>query len=45
VTDTVRWPSFNVADLAIVTGVAMLILITLKPARQAPSGDAQDPAV
>lgn len=44
-TDTVRWPSFNVADLAIVAGVVMLILTTLRPAKQGSPGDAQGQAL
>jgi len=35
VNDTIRWPSFNVADLAITAGVIILIVFCLRPARQA----------
>lgn len=40
-TDAIRWPSFNVADLAITIGVVMLILASLRPAKQGCSGDVQ----
>lgn len=40
-TETIRWPSFNVADLAITTGVVMLILASLRPAKHGPSGGAE----
>ena len=35
INDSVRWPSFNVADLAITVGVVILILFCLRPARRA----------
>jgi len=35
---TAHWPTFNVADSAIVTGAALLILDVLRPSRQAEVG-------
>lgn len=41
VTDTIRWPSFNVADVAIVAGVAVLILSTVRRDKRESPGDGQ----
>jgi signal peptidase II len=40
VSDTIRWPSFNVADLAITVGVIALIVGTMKSDRKL-EGDSQ----
>jgi len=40
VNDRIRWPSFNVADLAITVGIILLLASSLKPARsQCSAGD------
>jgi signal peptidase II len=33
VNDSIRWPSFNVADLAITVGIILLLAASLRPAR------------
>lgn len=37
--DVGRWPTFNVADIAITTGIALLVLTQLRPAAQPVSAD------
>ncbi|MFH1221193.1 MAG: signal peptidase II [Candidatus Eisenbacteria bacterium] len=39
--DAVRWPSFNIADLAITVGVALLVVSSFKPGTQHCQDDSQ----
>jgi signal peptidase II len=37
INDSVRWPSFNVADAAITVGIVLLLAASLRPAKPRPS--------